>query len=191
MVEIKIKFTPAAEAALAKWSQLPKTLPVAMARALARQNQLTVSYIQSKYLSFPKNGPTVLNGLRVVSNRLRGSVRATKPVLIGDGGVRATIGTNVKYAGVHEFGGTFTVTKKAGLVRLKTDRAGNLLRQGANGKLAIFAKKNAKRAKEVAHAGSTYTVTYPERMPIRRGIQDQTGAYSAALSAAILKELNA
>ncbi len=187
--DITIKFTPSAEALLARYDALPSRVPLAMAAAMDRQNQLTIAYTTKTYLSFPRNQPPVLNGLRVITNRLRGSIRATKTVINGQS-ISSTIGSNVRYAAVHEFGGTFTVQRKGGIVRLKTDSVGNLLRQGPNGQLAIFARKKSKRAKEVQFGPHTYTVTYPERMPIRRGIADQSGAYTDAISAAVVKELN-
>jgi hypothetical protein len=56
-----------------------KDLPGAMracAKVMDRQNQHTVSRIQSAYLSFSKSGPTQSIGCRVITNRLRGSIRA-------------------------------------------------------------------------------------------------------------------
>lgn len=190
MNQVTIEFTPEAKARLARLEALPRNLLVAIARGLDDQNRLTVSYIQRTYLSFPKDGPTVLNGLRAVSQLLRTSVRPSKATVTGDT-VTSSIGSNVKYAAVHEYGGRFTIRRKPGIVRLKTDRKGNLLRQGANGKLAVFARKRAKLAKEVQHQGSTYEVIYPERMPIRRGIFDQAGEYSRVISAEIMKEVEA
>jgi len=54
--------------------------------------------------------------LGVVSNRLRSSIQNTKDSVsraeeIRDG-YQVRIGTNVKYARIHEFGGTINVTKK-------------------------------------------------------------------------------
>jgi len=185
---ITIAFTPAAQAVLNRYADLPQRIRGGIAVGLREQNQLTVAHIQRQYLSFSKSSPPVPEGLRVQSNRLRASIRATDPRISGDE-ITTSIGTNVKYAVIHEFGGVFTVTKKPGTVRLRTDRGGNLLRQGKNGKLAIFAKNTHKSAKEVAFAGSTYTVTYPARAPIRHGIEDCAADYTRRISRNIVEAM--
>lgn len=156
------------------------------ARAMDAENQLTVSRIQSAYLSFPSNGPTVSIGCRVISSRLRGSMRATVATVQGDT-ITASIGSNVKYAAVQEFGADFTRTTKPGRVRLRTDAAGNLLRQ-VNGKLAVFAKKSHARFRSVAFAGGkSYSVHIEGRHFTRRGIEERLPQTGAAMSTAIVQ----
>ena len=74
----------------------------AIAREMDFQNQLTVAQIQRGHLS----GPTTDSSLSVgkkYGNRLRGSVRASKAFPTATG-VESSIGSNVIYAAVHEFG---------------------------------------------------------------------------------------
>lgn len=89
-------------------------------KALEEQMWYTVGHIQAKYMSFPKDGPPMPNGLRVQSNRLRGSQRQAsginqrgmgneRPVVNGTR-IYTSIGSNVRYAGVHEYGFDGTVT---------------------------------------------------------------------------------
>lgn len=157
-----------------------------VAREMDRQNQFTVSRIQSRYLSYPKSGPTQADGLRVISNRLRASVRASKAVPTATG-VVSSIGSNVVYAAIHEFGDTIHRVTKPGSVRLKTDRQGNLRRQGRNGQLAIFARASEKHFKTVSHAGGkAYDIEMPARAPFAHGIADRADDYGAGLSSAIL-----
>lgn len=182
---ITIQFTPQAKAVLAKMQAFPERVMVAIAAGVQKANELTVGHIYKTYLSFPKDKPSTLEGLRAQSNLLRQTLNATAPVISGET-VTSSIGTTAAYARLHEFGGTFSRTQKAGIVRLRTDRGGNLLRQGKNGKLAVFAKNTHKRAKEVAHGGSTYTVTYPARRPIQRGIEDNVDLYRKLVSQQIL-----
>lgn len=183
---LSIEFTPAAQKVLNRYETLPQTMMPAIAAALDKQNELTLAHIRRAYLSFPKQGKPVATGLRVQTDRLRAASNTTKASISGNE-VRSSIGCFVKYAALHEFGGgPFTRTQKAGTVRLRTDAGGNLIRQGKNGKLAIFAKNTHKRAKEVAHQGSTYTVTYPARGMFRRGIEDKRADYSRRISAAII-----
>jgi len=208
---ITIKLRPEDEQLLRDLKNWPAQLPKRIARALDRQNDATVSYTQRTYLSFPKHGPTVLNGLRVISNRLRGSLRSSKAVIDATK-ITSAIGSNVKYAAVHEFGGTFNVKKSEGVVHLKTIGTGSsLARQDGYGNLAVFAGKKDRKGKlftnsegkvvgyatekagvvdkihtrAVHYEGSTYSVTYPERMPVRRGIADQQGAYRLAVGNAV------
>ena len=183
---VNITLSPESKAYIESLEKMPADMPRVIARVMDKQNNLTVAYIQRTYLSFPKDGPPQLNGLRVQSNRLRGSIRASKAVITG-AGISSAIGSNVKYAALHEFGGKFTRTQKPGVVRLRADAGGNLLRQDISPNLAVFAARRHKRVVEVQHEGSTYTVTYPERMPVRRGINDRMGAYRDAIGTAIVK----
>ena len=185
---VQIGFTPAAQAALNRLDKLTPNVLNGVARGMDEANQVTIGVIQKDFLSFPKSGPTTPDGLRVITNRLRGSIRASKAVISGDT-VQSAIGSNVKYAALHEFGGTIKHKARAGIVRLRTDRAGNLLRQ-VNGKLAVFAKKTHKQAKEVSYQGQAYTVTYPERAPIRRGIAKNMEAIKLIVSRHILRAIN-
>jgi len=94
---ISIRMDPACERLLAA----AKNFPVAqLARAIDRENQFTVGYIQRNKLSL--RGPTTLG---VVTNRLRSSIRASKARWSGTE-IESSIGSNLVYAGIHEFGGT-------------------------------------------------------------------------------------
>ena len=138
---------------------------VAIARAMDKQNQLTVAHIQKTYLSFAGAGPTVPTGLRVKSNRLRGSLRASKAVNTGAGVVSA-IGTNVVYAAIHEFGGEIPAHDIVA-------RNGRALRFVIGGRV-IFRHR-------VHFPGATL----PARAPIQRGIRDCLPQYTTAISGAI------
>lgn len=79
------------------------------------------------------------------------------------GSHEAGIGTNLVYAAIQHFGGKIQRKGKAGTVRLRTDAKGNLLRQGKNGKLAVFARQSHKRAVERSYQGKDYSITLPAR----------------------------
>jgi len=188
---VNIEFTPEAKAVLKRFETLPQRLLVAIARGMDLANQESIGVIQRDFMSFPKNQPTTMAGLRVISNRLRGSVRASKAVISGQE-VTSTIGSNVKYAAIHEFGGTIKRVLLAGSVQLRTDARGNLLRQGKNGKLAVFAKPGHKRTANVPYAGGKrYEITIPARAPFMRGIQKNLSRTMKLISDAILKEATA
>lgn len=186
-VAIHLQLSPEAEALIKRQAALPREALLAMARAVDTENQHTVAHIQRDKMSFPKDGKPVPLGLRVQSNRLRASVRASKAVVAGHN-VVSEIGSNVKYAAVHEFGATFNRTTKPGKVRLRVDRRGNLLRGVRGG--AVFARLSHKSAVEREFAGGkTYKVTMPERAPFRRGIADRLSDYEKALSLAVINTL--
>lgn len=186
---VEINLTPEAQAVLARVASFPADARVAIARTMDQQNLLTVSHIQRRYLSFARQGPTTLEGLRTFGgyrNRLRTSKAHIDGTTITSG-----IGSNItnrgfSYPALHEFGGSWT--KKAGKVRLRETAGGELERQ-AGGRLAKFAARHHKRFREVAFAGGTQ-VTMPARAPITRGIQDREQDYGAAVSETIVTTWN-
>jgi len=89
-----------------------------VAKELGKQAQLAVGHIVGRHLSGPRGGAHTLG---VVTSRLRSSVRATTPVVNGTR-IECSIGTNVSYAGVHEFGFNGTVSVRAHQRRLRCER---------------------------------------------------------------------
>lgn len=128
----------------------------AVASAMDRENQLTIGHITRTKLS--QRGPKTLG---VISNRLRGSARAVAAVVRGSS-VESGIGSNVKYAGVHEFGSRpYTIRpKSARFLRFATPRG------------VVFAR-------QVNHPG------LPARAPFSTGIEERSENYSTALAEAI------
>lgn len=157
----------------------------AAAKALDRENVFTVSHIQKDYLSFPRTGPTQSIGCRVITNRLRGSMRATQARIEGDT-IKSSIGSNVKYAGIMEEGADFKRTQLAGSVQLRTDKKGNLLRNKRGG--AIFAKGSHKLSTNVPFAGGKrFDVHIEGRHFTRRGINDRLKPTGEAMGRAIVQ----
>jgi phage virion morphogenesis protein len=78
----------------------------------------------------------------------------------------AQIGSNVAYAAIHQFGGTIHHAERSVRTRLRTDKKGNLLRQGDKGSAkgrAVFAKDSHKQARETWHHANAWQVTIPAR----------------------------
>lgn len=75
----------------------------------------------------------------------------------------AVVGTNVRYAAIHQFGGEITRAAHSGWVRLRTDARGNLLRQGRAARLAVFAKDSHKRARKVQYTSDGWKTKIPAR----------------------------
>lgn len=154
----------------------------AIARAMDEQNLYTIAHITEERLTGKGPFSPAQHKLGVKTGRLRSSLRAT-PSTVSGKMVTSAIGTNVKYAGIHEFGGTFKRKTVGGVVRLRTDTKGNLIRGKTGG--AVFAKKTQKRAVEKLFLFKSPTITFPARAPIRTGIEDCVPSYGGAISAAI------
>ncbi|MBS0476840.1 MAG: phage virion morphogenesis protein [Proteobacteria bacterium] len=82
----------------------------------------------------------------------------------------AVVGSNKAYAAIHQFGGTIDRAPYSTRVRLRTDRKGNLIRQGDEGSAkgrAVFARENGAKAhkqfRETWHTVDAYQVTIPSR----------------------------
>jgi hypothetical protein len=134
----------------------PAVVLPALARAMDYQNQLTIAHLQRDYLSYPKGGPSVPDGLRVQSNRLRSSARATKTIF-SDAALESSIGSNVFYAIIHE--------------------------EGADHPSRATKSQNKSYAKK--HP-TTKAWSTPARGLFRRSITDRLGDYNQAFSATIL-----
>ncbi len=165
----KIELTPEAQSTLRSLERLPETAIIEIAKAMKLQTDLTISHIEKDYLSFPKDQPPVDLGLRYVSGRLAGGLHAFTPEVSGQN-VSNSIGDNVIYARIHEFGGRTSAHD----IRPKTAKA---LRFPLGGRMAF--------AKVVHHPGSDI----PARAPIQHGIQDRLDDYAAAVSNAIVNAL--
>lgn len=161
MIQIQIQFTSEAQARIAAITHAPEALLQALAIALDYENELTVDHIIATKLS--KRGPTTL-GVR--TNRLRGSLRKSKAVVTADG-IHSSIGTNVRYAAVHEFG-----SKPYKIV-------------ARNGKaLAFMMGKQVIVRRSVNHPG------HKARAPIQTGINERAPRYSLKLSDTVLRILS-
>lgn len=161
-----IDLTIEAQEVLRSLQTMPERLTVAMVAAMNDENFVTVGYIQERKLK--TRGPTTLGvGTGPGGGRLWQSVHATKPVVNGTS-ISSSIGTNVKYAAVHEFGAApFTIRPK-------------------NKKALRFSVGGAYHyAKSVRHPG------FPARRMFGSAIEEREADYRKAMSEAITKELSA
>lgn len=169
MTELTITLDPAAQALLRRLETFPGP---AIAAAMDRENELSIGHIQSERMS--RRGPETLG---VVSNRLRSSLRRTVAV-IETNSVASSIGSNVKYMGVHEFGYQGTV------------QVSPFLRRNPRGNITTLTRRGATKliASGVSHVRAhSRTMKMPERAPIRRGLADRSTAYGRAISDAIIE----
>lgn len=82
------------------------------------------------------------------------------------GRTEARVGSNKPYAAIHQFGGKIERAAYSSWVRLRTNAAGDLLRQGSDGRaarLAVFAKAGHKRARTVRYTTAGHTINMPAR----------------------------
>jgi hypothetical protein len=198
---ITFEFTPQAEAVLAGVKQIPQKALQGIARGMDRANQLTVGVIQKDFLNFPKGGPTSPIGLRHQSGHLKRSVRASKAVIVGESVISA-IGSNVKYAGVHEYGFNGRVnipahTRKPGrsflvggkLVSQRTVRD-LLTKAGKVRKKAGLIEVHGTRAVIIEVKAHTKVLKLPARSPIRRGIAFNLAQTKSIVSGEVVKAIN-
>jgi phage gpG-like protein len=165
MGEFNIQLKSNAQERLREIRGFSNTVFNSLRTALDEENQMTVRHIAETKLS--QRGP---NTLGVVSNRLRGSLRATA-VRVSGTALDSAIGTNVEYAGVHEYGFTGQVVVRAHRRKVRS---------------RDVRRKRKVVAKGVAFVGSFVRwMSVPERAPIRTGIQERSEAYSEALGKAI------
>ena len=166
-VAITIQLDAASQRALRDFPQFAARAFDAVAKEMDKQNQLSIGDISTKRLNFPKEGPTVAIGLRNITNRLRGSIRATPAQVIGTG-VQSTIGSNVKYAAIHEFGGRTRPHKI-------TARNGKALKLFIGGKVIL--------RKSVNHPGSNM----PARRYVSGVLEERADRYVQGFADAIAR----
>lgn len=160
----------------------PPRMLQAVARAIDRENQHTIGHIQRAYLTGPRP-----QKLGVVTNRLRGSIHAA-PAVVNGSRIDSSIGTNVAYAGVHEFGfdgevqvrehqrnvfGTFT-KPAARILDLSTGR----IRNQKSRRVSLLTGTATVRA----HRRHMKVLPRPFLQP---GLADSSLSYSVAISHAI------
>ena len=157
-------------------------------------NQAAITNIQQKHLTGKGPFPVAEHKLGTVTNLLRGSVWASGTQQIGDGQVQSAIGSNVKYAAIHEFGGRTHHEPRQKKIRHRVDARGTLLTQVVtrkNGKSfigLIFARNSHKRVREQMVDVKGYDTNMPERMPFRTGLDESRPGYNTLISRAIRQE---
>ena len=123
----------------------------------------------------PLSSATVRNRLRRNNGGSVLKILQDRGILAGSistdyGSDYALVGSNVAYAAIHQFGGTIHHAARSIRVRLRTDKAGNLLRQGDKGNakssgkgLAVFARDSHKQVRETWHTAEAWQVNIPAR----------------------------
>lgn len=181
-MSLKILISSNASAIIRQLTELPARMAAQIARAMDKENQITVGQIQSEELSGPRPGK-----LGVVTNRLRGSIRAIKAAVDGNT-IDSSIGTNVSYAGIHERGLNASVKVKAHSRNIFTTHqtGGGAVFDSATGRV-----RKQKVKKISLHSGTANvkehwrTVNVPARHFLSGPIEGASLAYGTAVSHAI------
>lgn len=191
--EIRIEIPAEAAAKITALGELPKELLETVRATIDVQNESIVAHIQARRLTAPgatRPLPPSHGILRHVTGRVKKSLRRNDAQIRGET-VEGTIGTNVRYAGVHEFGFEGDVQVKAH--RAKNAATDVLLVSGGR---RIFRWElegsGAKRAKQVASGtvqvrAHSRRMKIPARAPIARGIEDKAEKTGKALGEAVLR----
>lgn len=135
----------------------------AIRAGLDQENEYTVGAAVERRMSFSRSGPPTMEGLRVQSGLLRRSLRRNDAVISGNS-VLGSIGSNVRYFGVHEFG--FHGRQR---VRAHTRRIAQ-----------AFGKKI--KAREIEVKAHERSVNMPARRMVRRTIEERMDDYKDTLS---------
>lgn len=182
MSSVSITLSSQAQKLLANAQTFPARLLPSLVPVMDRENELTTGHIQRRRMT--GKGPfSVDQGkLGVRTNRLRSSVRPAKATLSGQV-ILSGIGSNVKYAGVHEFG-------FSGVVQVKTHKRRNAANdryesRGKSGRLV----KTQSGIRETVEAHQM-RMNMPKRAPIYNGISDRLQRYRAAVSRATVAAFN-
>lgn len=163
-----VELTPEALATIERLGSTSSRLGERVASAIDRENELTIGHAQANKLS--QRGPTTL-GVR--TNRLRSSLRRTAATISAEGVIESAIGTNVVYAGVHEYGIDREVAVRAHS-RKVYQAFGKPLKTPAQAQVKAFQRK----------------MRFPERSFIRSSIGERIGAYESSLSSAVVSAAN-
>lgn len=101
-----------------------------------------------------------------ILDRKRGNLGLKGGIIEAPTPTEAVVGvrSGIPYARIHQLGGRITRVTNPGTVRLRTNKKGELIRQSKYPKLAVFARKKHKLAKEVNKSfGKRYSIYIPKR----------------------------
>ncbi len=165
---IRITIGPATQKRIAELQAIPEQVNAAIGRGLYQGAFDAAGIIQTKRLTgvgpFPPAQHRLGNRSFVLMESLQADKSVTGPNVTATGAT-VSIGTKVKYARIHEFGGT--IHRKAGHVRLTLSTR-------------KFAKKKDQNVSHHPHAA--YDIRMPERAPIRTGIQDAAPEFTKRIA---------
>ncbi|MEO5804104.1 MAG: hypothetical protein ABIR24_11305 [Verrucomicrobiota bacterium] len=211
---ISIKLTAESELVMKRLQAFPGVVLGRVARAMDKENHTTIGHISSVRMRGNNGKPfaPALGILGIRTGHLYKTLRQSAASVVGSE-VVSSIGTNVEYAGVHEFGFEGDVTVKshqrkggAGdkfsvtgshVSRIAALRMGALSKkqagaQAQNSGKYIFKKTGAKKSAVAIGQVKSHSrhVKITARAPIQHGIADRVANYSQSISAAVIEAWN-
>jgi phage gpG-like protein len=188
MPTVQISLPPETVRLLATARQWPPNLMRNLRGTLDYENELTVGHIVQHRATGKGPFPPAEGRLGVITSRYRRSVRRTRAT-VADAEIVSSIGSNVRYAGAHEFGfqGTVQVKQHRAKNQWKDiiEVAGRTLERWES--FSAQGKKTKVASGLVTVRAHVREMNMPERAPIRRGITDRLPNYRDALSASIVQ----
>lgn len=149
----------------------------ALLKGVAEGNELLLARIDKERLSGKGPFPVSQKRLGVVSGRLRRSMRFSRPTF-QKGTLKTAVGSNVRYFGRHEFGGSGRQVR-VGAAKVKAHFRNNL-----------FGRRQ--RVKIPAHTRQAYLRkdTTPKREPVSAAVRQHAGRiYGITLEKALIRAL--
>jgi phage gpG-like protein len=185
--EIEIEFSEGTKQLVKQAPSLPARMMQAIRRGVDKANDLTVSNTQQNRMTGRGPYPVAEGKLGQVSGHLRKSLRRSAAVVNGMEAT-GTIGTNIVYAGVHEFG--FNGQEQVSAFRRKVKSRDQFA------KVDRVSKKTGKpyKGKVKTASGITQVKSFTRwmqieaRAPIGHGIADNAGTYDREIGAELRKE---
>lgn len=193
MIEIKIEDTGALEAFNRLLSLGNDMSPVMRAIAGVLKDRTEQNFADE---SGPLGKwPEVKDKKRAGGQILQDTGRLANSITAHSDADSASVGTNVVYAAIHQFGGTIRKPPQSRLVRHRTDRKGNLLHsEYLHGKGLIFARDSHKNALSRWFEQGAHDIDMPARpfFPVtpdgrlQDGVEDEiVNVLRAALQGAV------
>jgi phage gpG-like protein len=182
---ITIELTPQAQAVLASFETLPARMLEKMRAAMDQANELVLGKITaSRYTGrgpYPVGEHRLGVGQRPGGGRLRASLRRNDAQISGNT-VQGAIGSNVIYAGVHEFGSTASGTSSVRSFS-RRQRSRDVRARVGKGKVT------ASGVALVRSHSRRWRQNIPARAPLQTGIKENLDIYSDLLSTAVLEAM--
>lgn len=190
MATVTIQLTPEAQAILARFKNLPATMLEKMRAAMDQANELAIGRMTASRFTGRGPFPVSERRLGVRTGRLRASIRRNAATISGNT-IQSAIGSNVVYAGVHEFGSTAsgTTTVRTFTRRQRSrDQYASPARTGARGvrQPGTGARLSASGVATVRSHVRRWKQNIPARAPFRTGIEDNLPIYQQLLSQAVI-----
>jgi len=196
---VSIKFAPGVQKLITSG---PRDVVLrAIARAVDDQNEETIGQAVEKRMSFPKDMPSTLDGLRVQSSHLRRSLTRSNARISGNG-ILSSIGSNKNYFGVHEFGFQGEVEVKQ-FTRKRPDRVklneGRIVDLTTAARLGVLTRSGKARkgntylegSRDVIVHAHTRQMNMPAREMVQRTVLERLGDYQNAIGESVSKALGA